>query len=69
MNDKFSNPINFNDGFALSDCKDVYARSMLEFLVLIFYFKKPTRVTMTIANTIFDTLLEDRLVDWGLLMS
>ena len=41
---------------------------MLEFLIPILYPEKSTRVTVTVENTIFGALMEDRLVDWGLLI-
>ena len=41
---------------------------MLEFLVPILYSKKSTRITLTIGNTIFGALFENREVDWALVM-
>ena len=41
---------------------------MLEFLIPIFYPEKPTRVTVTVGNTIFGALLGERKVDWGILL-
>ena len=38
---------------------------MLEFLVPIVHLDKPTRVTITIGNTIFGALDKGREVDWG----
>ena len=52
----------------VNDCKDFHAKQVLEFLIPILYPKKPTRVTVTVGNTIFRALLGDRLVDWGLLV-
>ena len=62
---KFFARINPKDGFAVSECKEVRARRVLEFLVLLLYPKKPTRVTITVGNTIFKALSRERLVDWG----
>ena len=50
---KFANPPHPKDGYPLSECKDPRARRMLEFVVPILYPKKPTRVTVTVGNTIF----------------
>ena len=50
---KFANPPYANDGYLLPECKDPRARRLLEFLVPIFYPKKPVRVTITVGNTIF----------------
>ena len=66
---QFQNLINPKDGFAVGDCEDFWTKQVLEFLVLILYPEKPTRVTMTVGNTFFGALLEDRVVDWGLLLS
>ena len=60
---KFSARVSPKDGFALSECKEVRARRVLEFLVPLLYLEKPTRVTITVGITIFGALFEDRLVD------
>ena len=65
---KFRNAANPKDGFAIADCKDSRAKRVLEFLVPILYPEKPTRVTMTIGNTIFGALLGEWKVDWGILL-
>ena len=41
---------------------------MLEFLISILYPEKPTRVTVTVGNTIFGALLGERKVDWGIVL-
>ena len=41
---------------------------MLEFLIPILYLEKPTRVTVTVGNTIFGALLGKRKVNWGILL-
>ena len=41
---------------------------MLEFLIPILYPEKPTRVTVTVGNTIFGALLGERKVDWGIVL-
>ena len=65
---KFRNAANLKDGFAISDCKDSRAKRVLEFLIPILYPEKPTRVTVTVGNTIFGALLGKRKVNWGILL-
>ena len=65
---KSQNPMNPKDRFAIADCEDVWTKRVLEFLISIFYPKKPTYVTMTVGNTIFEALLGYWLVDWGLVL-
>ena len=60
---KFRNAANPKDRFAIADCEDSRAKRMLEFLIPILYLEKPTRVTVTIGNTIFGALLGERKVD------
>ena len=50
------------------DCKEPRARQVLEFLVSLLYPEKPTRVTITVGNTIFGALSRERLVDWGVVV-
>ena len=65
---KFQNAANPKDGFAIADCKDSRAKRVLEFLIPILYPEKPTRVTVTIGNTIFGALLGEQKVDWGIVL-
>ena len=65
---KFSTPVNPKDGYAVFECKDVRAKTVLAFLILILYPKKPTRVKITIGNTIFGALSGERLIDWAIVM-
>ena len=44
------------DGYSVGDCQNNRQQRMLEFLVLIVHPDKPTRVTITIGNTIFGAL-------------
>ena len=60
---KFSVQVNPKDGFAVSECKEVRARRVLEFLVPLLYPEKPTRVTIMVGNTIFRALSGERPVD------
>ena len=61
---KFSGRVNPKDGYAVVDCKEPRARRVLEFLVPLLYPEKPTRVFITVENTIFGALSEERPVDW-----
>ena len=65
---QFSKSVNPKDGYAVSDCEDFRAKQVLEFLIPILYSKKPTRVTVTVGNTVFGVLMGDRPADWGLLI-
>ena len=60
---KFRNAANPKDGFAIANCEDSRAKRVLEFLIPILYPEKPTRVTVTVGNTIFGALLGERKVD------
>ena len=57
--------INPKDGYVVGDCRNGRQRRVLEFLVPIVHSNKPTRVTITIENTIFGALDGRREVDWG----
>ena len=48
----FSGRVNPKDGYAVVDCKDPRVKRVLEFLVPLLYPEKPTRVTITVGNTI-----------------
>ena len=65
---KFSKRVNPKDGYAVVDCKEPRARKVLEFLVPLLYPEKPTRVTITVGNTIFGALSRERPVDWGIVV-
>ena len=60
---KFSGLVNPKDGYAVVDCKEPRARKVLEFLIPLLYPEKPTRVTITMGNTIFGALSGERPVD------
>lgn len=53
------------DGYPISECLVTLKKRVLEFLIPILYLEKPTRVTMIVGNTIFGSLSDDCLVDWG----
>ena len=59
----FSGRVNPKDGYAVVDCKDPRAKRVLEFLVPLLYPEKPTRVTITVGNTIFGALSGERPID------
>ena len=65
---KFSTQINPKGGHVIVDCVDPRERRVLEFIVPILYPEKPTRITVTVANTIFGALSRIRKVSWGLVM-
>ena len=65
INGKFSAWVNPKDGYAVSECKETRARRVLEFLVPLLYLEKPTRVTITVGNTILGALSRERPVDGG----
>ena len=65
---KFRNAANPKDGFTIANCKDSRAKRVLEFLISILYPEKPTRVMVTVGNTIFGALLGEREVDWGIVL-
>ena len=64
----FSGRVNPKDGYAVADCKDPRVKRILEFLVPLLYPEKPTRVTITVGNTIFGALSRERPVDWGIVV-
>ena len=53
---KFSIQINPKDGHAVAECIDPRERRVLEFVVSILYLEKPSRVIVTVGNTIFGAL-------------
>ena len=63
---KFSTQINPKDGHAVAECIDPKEKRVLEFVVPILYPEKPSRVTLTVGNTIFGALSKVRKVNWGL---
>ena len=64
----FSRRVNPKDGYAVANCKDPRVKRVLEFLVPLLYPEKPTRVTITVGNTIFGALSGERPVDWGIVI-
>ena len=68
IDDKFSGRVNPKDGYAVVDCKEPRARKVLEFMVPLLYPEKPTRMTITVGNTIFGALSVERPVDLGVVV-
>ena len=62
---RFMHQVDPKDGYAVGDCRNSRQRRILEFLVPIVHQDKPTRMTITIGNTIFGALDGGREVDWG----
>ena len=60
---RFMHQVDPKDGYSMGDCRNGRQRRVLEFLVPIVHPDKPTRVMITIGNTIFEAL--DGEVDWG----
>ena len=60
---KFRTSINPKDGHAVADCVILRERRVLEFVVLILNPKMPSKVTLTMGNTIFGALSEVRKVN------
>ena len=67
--DQFAGKIDSKEGYCVADCRDSRARAVLAFLIPVFYPEKPTRVTVTWANTIFGSFQGKREADWSQLMS
>ena len=61
----FMHQVDSKDDYAVEDCRNSRQRRVLEFLVPIIHLDKPTRVTITIGNTIFGALNGGREGDWG----
>ena len=68
INGKFFGRVNSKDGYAVVDCKEPRARKVLEFMVPLLYPEKPTRMTITVGNTIFGALSGERPIDWGVVV-
>ena len=63
-NGKFCTSINPKDRHAIANCVDPREKRVLELVMLILYPEKPSRVTLTVGNTIFGTLCGFRKVNW-----
>ena len=56
------------DGFHPGDCQNVREHRVIEFLLPILYPEKPKRLSITMANTIFEALFGTQPVRWGRLI-
>jgi len=65
---RFRNQAHNKEGYAISDCRVERHKRGLEFLIPILYPERPTRVTITMANTIFGAL-ENRPTHWGIVIA
>ena len=63
VDSKFLHTLDPKDGYPVRDCRDARHRRLLEFVVPIIHPDKPTRVTITIGNTIFRALNGCRPID------
>ena len=52
----------------VAECVDLRERRVLEFVVPIQYLEKPSKVMLTVENTIFGALSGVRKVNWGLVI-
>ena len=62
---RFMHQVDPKEGYSVGNCRNDWQRRLLKFLVPIVHPDKPTRVTITIGNTIFGALDNGREVDWG----
>ena len=60
---RFRHQVDPKDGYSVGDCRNDQQRRLLEFLVPIVHLDKPTRVMITIGNTLFGALDGGREVD------
>ena len=56
------------NGYAVQDCLDSRAKRVFSFLVPILHPEKPTRVTVTLANTLYGSYLGERMVNWAIIV-
>ena len=64
---KFSHMVDPKDGYLISDYMDAQKHRLLEFIIPIIHPDKPTRVTITIGNTIFRALDGGHSMDWSVI--
>ena len=66
IDNKFFCVVDLKDVYLVSDCRDARNRRLLEFIIPIIHPDTPTRITITIENTIFRALDEGRPIDCGI---
>ena len=64
---KFRGDVDPKEGLHPSNCRNPRERRMLEFLMPIINPEKPKRISLTMANTLFDAFSGVRPVNWGLM--
>ena len=65
---KFREDVDPKESLHPSNCQNPRERIMLEFLMPILNPEKPKRISLTMANTLFDAMSGVRPVNWGLLI-
>ena len=65
---KFGGNVDPKEGLHPSNYRNPRERRVLEFLMPILYPERPKRISLTMANTLFDALSGARPVNWGLLI-
>ena len=65
---KFKGEVDPKEGLHPANCRNPRERRVLEFLMPILNLGKPKRITLTMANTMFEALSEVRPVNWGMLI-
>ena len=63
VDDQFAHHVDPKNSYPVRDCKIIRHCRLLEFIVPIIHSDKPTWVTITIGNTIFGALDEERPID------
>ena len=56
------------NGYAIQDRRDFRAKRIFNFLVPILHPEKPTRLTITLANTLYGSYLGERVVNWAIIV-
>ena len=68
MDGKFTHAVDPKDGYPIRGCWNARQCRLLEFIMPIIHLDKPTRMTITIGNTIFGALDGGRPLDWGIVL-
>ena len=65
---KFRGDVDPKEGLHPANCRNPRDRRVLEFLMPILYPEKPKRISLTMANTLFEALSGIRPMNWALLI-
>ena len=65
---KFRTDPDPKDGFHTENCRNLKEMRVIEFVLLIFSPGKPKRLSITMANTLFETMSGVRPVNWARLI-